>query len=81
MEPVIIWAAVVGSGVFGLGLTSAILGKRKARIDKEYSRNHPTAKVMPQAETNARESQGMSMAAGGIKNGEQNLASIGSHPS
>lgn len=80
VEPVIIWGAILGSGVFGLGLVSALNSKRTAQR-KRKRMFVTTEQTQTPADTSGAVSKAMSMAAGGIKNGEENLASVGGHPS
>lgn len=78
MEPVIIWGAALGSGVFCLGLISALHAKRTAQGQRKRTWDEPTVPIEAHSRTNKQSSTAMSMAAGGIKNGEENFASIGS---
>jgi hypothetical protein len=83
MEAVTVWAVAIGSGVFALGMISAI-GSRRQRKRGKYriavaSRNEVTHGKIDERH----QSSAISMAAGGtgnvsVSSGEESLASVGS---
>lgn len=82
MEPVIAWALAIASGIFGLGMISAIASRRqreKNRAAHLWEREKTKHKEIDSTERQHDGTGGMSMAAGGTGNlrvREDELASI-----
>jgi hypothetical protein len=94
MSEVIRWALTGGFLIFGLGLISAIGSRRRhkaksIRVGRAYAPSvDPLIEESPiyavAAATKVKKDgepiSAMSMAASGLLNGEENLASVGNHP-
>lgn len=78
MSEVISWTVAGGSLVFALGLISAIGSRRQRRskpraqiLIREHVQDSTKRKVVPNS--------AMSMAAGGVGNGDEDLAPVGNY--
>jgi len=74
-----LWTVVGGSIVFGVGLISAFEA-RKQRKPMNRDRIVVRGGAVDSAKKNKSIASQMSMAASGVANGEENLASFGSGP-
>ena len=78
MDQVILWTVVIGSGIFTIGMISAISSRKQSKSERPIrSVASEPARAISQEKTRPSK---MDMASVGVSNGEEKFASISGSP-